>query len=54
MANPCSPGMTEVLGRPCMRQGGEVGMARGVLTLYQEDEKVWWDEREVGLREPGT
>ena len=25
MANPCSPGMTEVLGRPCMRQGGEVG-----------------------------
>lgn len=35
-------------------RGGEVGMARGVPTLYQEDEKVWWDEKASGPGEPGT
>lgn len=31
-----------------MRQGGGGRGGQGVPTLYQEDEKVWWDEKASG------
>lgn len=48
----CCPGITEIWGRPCMKQGGDVRMARVCWHSMRKMKKCGRGGREMGLQGP--